>query len=210
MSPRSASRRREKPINFTHMFRVMGSVDVPRTGVAIAANLKYFSGKPWAATAPITVPQTVGDQRVLLEPRGSRRLSSQTLPGGKVVVHAFSIHEDLADVAAGAVRDRDRVAIFRREICDPRAVWRPGQAPGVLAQKGSRLAAHEWHEPQPPAVAGISAEPDVGPVGRKPDVSGPSTVPVVLLARREVANPFSTDLAEKRAPRSRAPARWSR
>ena len=55
----------------------MGSVDVPRTGVVIAANLQYFSGKPWAATAQITLPQ--GDQRILLEPRGSRRLSSQSL-----------------------------------------------------------------------------------------------------------------------------------
>src|SRR5262245_58379128 len=55
----------------------MGSVDVPHTGIMIAANLQYFSGKPWAATARITLPQ--GDQRVQLEPRGSRRLSSQSL-----------------------------------------------------------------------------------------------------------------------------------
>ena len=43
----------------------------------IAANLQYFSGKPWAATTQIALPQ--GDQRILLEPRGSRRLSSQSL-----------------------------------------------------------------------------------------------------------------------------------
>jgi hypothetical protein len=55
----------------------MGSVDVPRTGFVFAANLQHFSGKPWAATTQITLPQ--GDLRVLLEPRGSRRLSSQTL-----------------------------------------------------------------------------------------------------------------------------------
>jgi hypothetical protein len=60
------------------MLRVMGSVDVPRTGFVIAANLQQFSGKPWAATALIPLgPQ--GDVRVLLEPRGSRRLSSQSL-----------------------------------------------------------------------------------------------------------------------------------
>ena len=59
------------------MFRVMGSVDVPRTGLVVAANLQHFSGKPWAATAQVALPQ--GDQRILLEPRGSRRLSSQTL-----------------------------------------------------------------------------------------------------------------------------------
>ena len=43
----------------------------------VGANLQYFSGKPWAATAQIALPQ--GDQRILLEPRGSRRLSSQSL-----------------------------------------------------------------------------------------------------------------------------------
>jgi len=55
----------------------MSAVDVPRTGVLLAANLQQFSGKPWAATTQVTLPQ--GDQRILLEPRGTRRLSSQTL-----------------------------------------------------------------------------------------------------------------------------------
>ena len=58
------------------MLRVMGSVDVPRTGLVIAANLQRFSGKPWASTALVTLPQ--GAVRILLEPRGSRRLSSQS------------------------------------------------------------------------------------------------------------------------------------
>ena len=65
------------PNDRPHMLRVMTSVDVPRTGFAIAANVQYFSGKPWAATTQISLPQ--GDQRILLEPRGSRRLSSQSL-----------------------------------------------------------------------------------------------------------------------------------
>ena len=65
------------PNDRPHMFRVAGSLNLPRTGFQIAANLQYFSGKPWAAAAQITLPQ--GDQRILLEPRGSRRLSSQTL-----------------------------------------------------------------------------------------------------------------------------------
>ena len=65
------------PNDRPHMFRVMGSVDVPRTGLVVAANLQHFSGKPWAATTQVALPQ--GDQRILLEPRGSRRLSSQTL-----------------------------------------------------------------------------------------------------------------------------------
>jgi hypothetical protein len=55
----------------------MGTVDVPRTGLVIAANFQHFSGQPWAATTQISLPQ--GDQRILLEPRGSRRLSSQSL-----------------------------------------------------------------------------------------------------------------------------------
>ena len=65
------------PNDRPHMFRVMGTIDLPRTGFSIGANLQYFSGKPWAATAQISLPQ--GDQRILLEPRGSRRLSSQSL-----------------------------------------------------------------------------------------------------------------------------------
>jgi hypothetical protein len=65
------------PNDRPHMARLMGSVDVPRTGLVVAANVQHFSGKPWAATAQISLTQ--GDQRILLEPRGSRRLSSQTL-----------------------------------------------------------------------------------------------------------------------------------
>ena len=65
------------PNDRPHMLRVMGSVDVPRTGFVIAANLQHVSGKPWAATAQIELPQ--GPQRIFLESRGSRRLSSQSL-----------------------------------------------------------------------------------------------------------------------------------
>jgi hypothetical protein len=65
------------PNDRPHMLRVMGSVDVPRTGFSLAGNLQHFSGKPWAATTQILLPQ--GDQRILLEPRGSRRLTGQTL-----------------------------------------------------------------------------------------------------------------------------------
>ena len=59
----------------------MGSMDIPRTGFVVAANFQYFSGKPWAATTLVALPQTGNQpmQRVLLEPRGTRRLSSQTL-----------------------------------------------------------------------------------------------------------------------------------
>jgi hypothetical protein len=69
------------PNDRPHVFRTMGSVDIPGTGVVVAANLQYFSGKPWAETALVALPQTGNQptQRVLLEPRGSQRLSSQTL-----------------------------------------------------------------------------------------------------------------------------------
>lgn len=66
------------PNDRPHVFRAMGSVDVPRARIAVAANLQYFSGKPWAAAALIPLAQS-NAQRVLLEERGSRRLSSQSL-----------------------------------------------------------------------------------------------------------------------------------
>ena len=68
------------PNDRPHMFRVMGAMNVARTGLQIAGNLQYASGKPWAATAliPLPLPQS-RQQRVLLEPRGSRRLSAQML-----------------------------------------------------------------------------------------------------------------------------------
>jgi len=55
----------------------MGTLDVPHTGIIVAANLQRFSGKPWAAITQEALRQ--GSQRILLEPRGSRRLSSQSL-----------------------------------------------------------------------------------------------------------------------------------
>jgi outer membrane receptor protein involved in Fe transport len=61
-----------------HAFRVMGSVDVPRTRFVVSANLQHFTGKPWAASAQVATPQNP-NHRILIEPRGTRRLSSQTL-----------------------------------------------------------------------------------------------------------------------------------
>ena len=65
------------PNDRPHIFRVMTAVDVPGTGFVVAANLQHYSGKPWAATALINPQDT--QRRVLLEPRGSQRLPSQTL-----------------------------------------------------------------------------------------------------------------------------------
>jgi hypothetical protein len=59
------------------MLRVMGTMEMPRTGLMIATNFQYYTGKPWTATAQLTLPQ--GSQRIALEPRGAHRLSSQSL-----------------------------------------------------------------------------------------------------------------------------------
>ena len=76
------------PNDRPHMLRAMGSFTVPRTGFLVAANLQYVTGKPWASSAQILLPQ--GDTRILLEPRGSRRLSPQTILDLRVS-RAFSI-----------------------------------------------------------------------------------------------------------------------
>jgi hypothetical protein len=65
------------PNDRPHTLRATTVLDLAGTGLVLAANLQHFSGKPWAATA--LVPLQQGDQRILLEPRGTRRLSSQTL-----------------------------------------------------------------------------------------------------------------------------------
>jgi hypothetical protein len=65
------------PNDRPHVLRVTGVIQVPRIDVVVSANLQHFSGKPWGATAQVSLPQ--GDQRILLETRGSRRLSSQSI-----------------------------------------------------------------------------------------------------------------------------------
>jgi hypothetical protein len=65
------------PNDRPHMFRLSGTFDVPRTRVAVGANYQFFSGKPWAATTQVSLPQ--GDTRIFLEPRGTRTMSSQSL-----------------------------------------------------------------------------------------------------------------------------------
>ena len=67
------------PNDRPHLLRLMGAYEVPRVRMTLAANLQYSSGKPWAVTADIIPSPAQGTVRVLLEPRGSRRLSSQTV-----------------------------------------------------------------------------------------------------------------------------------
>ena len=65
------------PNDRPHMARLMTSVDLPRTGFVVAANLQFLSGKPWAMTALVNPNEAA--RQVLIEPRGTRRLSAQTL-----------------------------------------------------------------------------------------------------------------------------------
>jgi hypothetical protein len=72
-----ANARGRLPNDRPHMVRLMTSLDVPSTGFVVAANLQHFSGKPWAMTALINPNEAA--RPVLIEPRGTRRLTSQTL-----------------------------------------------------------------------------------------------------------------------------------
>jgi hypothetical protein len=70
------------PNDRPNIFRVMGKADIPRTGLAFSTNFQYYTGKPWAAT--VLVPSSAlsvaqNNQRIFIEPRGTRRLSSQSL-----------------------------------------------------------------------------------------------------------------------------------
>ena len=65
------------PNDRPHLLRVMAVVDVPRVGIMLAVHAQHSSGKPWARTADIALSQ--GPVRILLEPRGAQRLSSQTV-----------------------------------------------------------------------------------------------------------------------------------
>jgi hypothetical protein len=64
------------PNDRPHVFRANSMVRVWK-GVRLAASLQHFSGKPWAATTQERLPQ--GSRRIMLEPRGTRRLASQSL-----------------------------------------------------------------------------------------------------------------------------------
>ncbi len=64
------------PNDRPHVFRATSVVRLWK-GVRLAANLQHFTGKPWAATTQERLPQ--GSRRILLEPRGTRRLSSQSI-----------------------------------------------------------------------------------------------------------------------------------
>jgi hypothetical protein len=106
------------PNDRPHIFRTTGVVNLPWYGILVAGNFQYFSGKPWAATTVVSLPQA-RDQRILLEPRGSRRLESQSLldlriaktfqvgSAGKVDL-IFDVLNVLNDTAAEALASDNR------------------------------------------------------------------------------------------------------
>jgi hypothetical protein len=61
----------------THMLRAQGNLRIPKLDVNLGMSFQHLTGKPWMATTYVRLPQ--GPRRIFLEPRGSRRLSSQTL-----------------------------------------------------------------------------------------------------------------------------------
>lgn len=65
------------PNDRPHVFRATTVVRLPLKGIVVAANLQSFSGKPWAATTQVSLPQ--GSRKILVEPRGAQRLSPQSL-----------------------------------------------------------------------------------------------------------------------------------
>lgn len=122
------------PNDRPHIFRATSVVNLPWRGILLAANLQYFSGKPWAATTQVTLPQ--GSQRILIEPRGTRRLPSQSLLDVRVAKTLsfgtrgtadliFDVLNLLNDTAAEALAsDNLSSATFGRptQFMDPRRV----------------------------------------------------------------------------------------
>jgi hypothetical protein len=108
------------PNDRPHMLRGMGSVDVPRARFVIAGNLQYFSGKPWAAFVPVALRQ--GDQRIQLESRGARRLSSQTLADlriSKTVSLGGSKRVDLFLDVLNALNDTAEESVATENLSSP-------------------------------------------------------------------------------------------
>ncbi len=88
--------------------------------MTLAANLQYSSGKPWARTADIDLRQ--GTVRVLLEPRGSQRLSSQTvldLRVSRAFVFAGSARLDLRLELLNALNDAAEESIANDRYDSP-------------------------------------------------------------------------------------------
>ncbi|HXV63920.1 MAG TPA: hypothetical protein VEK15_24680, partial [Vicinamibacteria bacterium] len=65
------------PNDRTHMFRVLGSTEIPKVGIYLGASYQHLTGTPWAAKALVRLPQ--GPRAVNIEPRGARRMPSEEI-----------------------------------------------------------------------------------------------------------------------------------
>jgi hypothetical protein len=121
------------PNDRPHIFRVNGVGHLPWQ-LMLAANFQYFTGRPWMATTQQTLPQ--GSQRIMLETRGTRRLSAQSLldlrisktvamPKSGSVDVLFDVLNLLNDTAEEAIQsDNLTAATLGRatQFMDPRRV----------------------------------------------------------------------------------------
>jgi Carboxypeptidase regulatory-like domain/TonB-dependent Receptor Plug Domain len=121
------------PNDRPNIFRTSGSVALGK-GVLLAASFQYFSGRPWAATTQVSLPQ--GSQRIMLEPRGSERLPAQSLLDlriAKSLRFGQAVTADLTldvlnllnDTAAEAIQSDNRFAStfgVATQFMDPRRV----------------------------------------------------------------------------------------
>ena len=122
------------PNDRPHVFRATGTVRLPWQAVLVAVNVQHFSGKPWAASTQLSLPQ--GSRRVLLEPRGSRRLSSQSLVDLRVartvrmgasgtvevIADVLNLLDDAAEEALTSENPASQTFGRARQFIDPRRV----------------------------------------------------------------------------------------
>ena len=120
------------PNDRPHMVRVMASADVPQTGLIAAANVRHFTGKPWAATTVVSLTQ--GDVRISWRrvarvacPR--KRSSTRAVEADLAWVHAHRAARRrpnvLDDTAEEAIASDDK---FSRNFGLPTALVDPRRA----------------------------------------------------------------------------------
>ena len=85
--PNNLTRGRAPAERSAHMFRFMGTVDVPHTGLTVSGNLQCFSGKPWAATIPADRTRRVQAGPARRDSRGTARRRARAGYRGRERVH---------------------------------------------------------------------------------------------------------------------------
>jgi hypothetical protein len=59
------------------MFRVQAVGEIPKVGMMAGVSFQHVTGKPWSSDEYVRLPQ--GGMYIYLEPRGTHRMSSQTI-----------------------------------------------------------------------------------------------------------------------------------